>query len=172
MSCASVPTTCYLVNRLPSPVLHDKSPLETLFNMSPDYNQLRAFGCECYLYLRPDNAHKLAPRSFTSACIFLLIVFTFLATHHVIFNEGSFRFATTDNHSPPLVQQLALCIHAPPPLVSQLPILPFPIGFPSTSSHPPYHLSMLLKIPKQSKQPTYKNETTNRHPFSNNHECH
>jgi hypothetical protein len=36
-------TSCYLINRLPTPVLQNISPFQKLFNRSPDYNFLRIF---------------------------------------------------------------------------------------------------------------------------------
>ena len=38
---------CFLVNRLPSPVLNNISPFEKLFQVQPDYSFLRAFRCAC-----------------------------------------------------------------------------------------------------------------------------
>jgi hypothetical protein len=37
-------TACYLINRMPTPVLKNHSPFETLFKCSPDYQFLRVFG--------------------------------------------------------------------------------------------------------------------------------
>nr|AAT85031.1 putative polyprotein [Oryza sativa Japonica Group]ABF96679.1 retrotransposon protein, putative, Ty1-copia subclass [Oryza sativa Japonica Group] len=59
----------YLINRTPSRVLHDVSPLERLLGHKPDYNALRVFGCACWPNLRPYNKHKLQFRSTT--CTFL-----------------------------------------------------------------------------------------------------
>jgi hypothetical protein len=39
--------TTYLINRLPSKVIHDSTPLERLFDQKSDYSFLRAFGCAC-----------------------------------------------------------------------------------------------------------------------------
>ena len=52
-----------------TPILQHKSPYEVLFNIKPDYNLLRTFGCLCYPYLRPYSPHKLSARS--EQCIFL-----------------------------------------------------------------------------------------------------
>jgi hypothetical protein len=62
-------TSIYLINRLPSPVLQQESPLSKLFHHPPDYSILRAFGCLCYPLLRPYATHKLSFRS--KPCIFI-----------------------------------------------------------------------------------------------------
>jgi histone deacetylase 1/2 len=49
----------YLINRTPSKVLNYSTPLERLFDQTPDYSSLRVFGCACYPNLRPYNRHKL-----------------------------------------------------------------------------------------------------------------
>jgi hypothetical protein len=62
-------TACYLINRLPTPILHHHSPFEKLFQVSPDYSLLKIFGSACWPNLRPYNTNKLQPRSLQ--CIFL-----------------------------------------------------------------------------------------------------
>jgi hypothetical protein len=62
-------TAAFLINRLPMLVLHNVSPLEKLFDMTPAYSFLRTFGCACWPNLRPYNNHKLAFRS--KQCTFL-----------------------------------------------------------------------------------------------------
>jgi hypothetical protein len=62
-------TAIYLINRLPSPVIHNESPFSKLFNKAPDYTILRTFGCLCYPLLGPYANHKLSFRS--KPCILL-----------------------------------------------------------------------------------------------------
>jgi histone deacetylase 1/2 len=59
----------YLINRTPSKVIDYMTPLERLFNQTPNYSSLRVFGCACYPKLRPYNRHKLEFRS--KQCVFL-----------------------------------------------------------------------------------------------------
>ena len=60
---------CYLINRLPTPVIQNKSPFEKLFHFVPNYLFLKTFGCACLPNLQPYNSHKLQPRSLQ--CVFL-----------------------------------------------------------------------------------------------------
>jgi hypothetical protein len=62
-------TTCYLINHLPTPILKNASPFETLFCTPLDYYVLRIFGCACWPNLCPYASHKLQPRS--TQCIFM-----------------------------------------------------------------------------------------------------
>jgi histone deacetylase 1/2 len=41
-------TATYIINRLPTPVLNQKSPFEILYNKIPDYRFMRVFGCACW----------------------------------------------------------------------------------------------------------------------------
>jgi histone deacetylase 1/2 len=62
-------TATYLINRTPSKVIENSTPLERLYKMQVDYNSLKVFGCACWPNLRPYNPHKLAFRS--KQCAFL-----------------------------------------------------------------------------------------------------
>jgi histone deacetylase 1/2 len=59
----------YLINRLPSPILHHNSPFQTLFTEAPNYLKLRSFGCLCFPWLKPYHTNKLQPKSVP--CVFL-----------------------------------------------------------------------------------------------------
>ena len=62
-------STVFLINRLPTSTLNNKSPFECLFQKSPDYTSLRVFSCACYPFLRPYNNYKLQFRN--SKCLLL-----------------------------------------------------------------------------------------------------
>lgn len=62
-------TAAYLINRLPSRVINQDTPISCLFSIEPDYKSLRVFGCACWPNLRPYNTRKLAVRS--KRCVFL-----------------------------------------------------------------------------------------------------
>ena len=64
-----IESSVYLINRMPTHVLQNKSPFACLFHRTPDYNFLHTFGCLCFPFLHPYHAHKLDFRS--SPCVFL-----------------------------------------------------------------------------------------------------
>lgn len=59
----------YLINRVPSRIINNNTPLERLYNQQPDYSALRTFGCACWPHLRPYNSRKLEFRS--KRCVYL-----------------------------------------------------------------------------------------------------
>lgn len=93
----------YIINRLPSKLLQNKSPFELLFGASPNYDTFRIFGCRVFPYLRDYAPHKLAPRSIS--CVFIgyntnykgyqcldLSTSRVYTTRHAQFDESSFPF--------------------------------------------------------------------------------
>ena len=62
-------TAVYLINLLPTTVLHHSSPFQQLYAKPPDYTFLRPFGCVCFPLLRPYLRHKLDFRS--EKCVFI-----------------------------------------------------------------------------------------------------
>ena len=43
-------TTCYLINRVPSKVINNKTPFEILLGRKPNYDNLRVFGYLVYAH--------------------------------------------------------------------------------------------------------------------------
>ena len=96
-------TAVFLINRLPTPVLSNLSPYQSLFNLTPNYQKLRTFGCLCFPWLRPYVPNKLENRS--TPCIFVGYSLTQSAylcleplsgriyvSRHVRFNETEYPF--------------------------------------------------------------------------------
>ncbi|KAF7814697.1 Retrovirus-related Pol polyprotein from transposon TNT 1-94 [Senna tora] len=98
-------TAVFLINRLPTPLLHQRSPLEVLFSTKPNYLFLKTFGCTCYPHLRPYNPHKFAFKS--AKCTFIGYSLQhkgykclhpsgrIYISRHVHFDENDFPFAAT-----------------------------------------------------------------------------
>jgi hypothetical protein len=123
-------TATYLINRMPTRVIDNTSPIECLFHKTPDYSPLKIFGCACWPHLRPYNKHKLSFRS--KECVFL----GYSASHKgykcldvdsgrvyvsrdVIFDENVFPFARTSlepspdiPNPPPAVRNFHLADHS------------------------------------------------------------
>ena len=97
-------TVVYLINRLPTTSLDNKSPLEVLVKQIPNYNTLKFFGSACYPNLRPYNRHKMEFRSME--CNFLGYRLNhkgykcvdkskrIYISRDVVFNEEHFPFKT------------------------------------------------------------------------------
>lgn len=56
-------TAVFLINRLPTPLLQDKSHFQLFTSIKPDYSGIRVFGCLCYSSTSSKNRHKFKPRS-------------------------------------------------------------------------------------------------------------
>jgi len=59
----------FLLNRLPSKVLHNKSPYDILYGFFPNLAFIKVFGCEAFASTLAHNRTKLDPR--TKRCVYI-----------------------------------------------------------------------------------------------------
>jgi hypothetical protein len=64
-----VGTACYLVNRLPSSTLDDKTPQEVWTGKKPSLTHIKVFRCEAYIHVLKENKSKLDKKA--KKCIFI-----------------------------------------------------------------------------------------------------
>eukprot|EP00261_Vitis_vinifera_P034093 XP_019075336.1 PREDICTED: uncharacterized protein LOC109122571 [Vitis vinifera] len=65
----SVLAAAHLINRTPSPLLHNKTPFEILFGTPPSYAAIHTFGCLSFAHDQKSKGDKFASRS--RKCVFL-----------------------------------------------------------------------------------------------------
>jgi hypothetical protein len=127
-------TSCFLINRLPTPLLKNQSPYQKLFNRTPDYTFLKVFGCACFPNLRPYNTHKFSLRS--KECIFIgyspnhkgykcyhIESGYIYVSRDVIFHEDSFPFKSA-TPTPALPDSTPIYPHVLPSLPPTQSVLP------------------------------------------------
>ncbi|KAK9715248.1 hypothetical protein RND81_06G152600 [Saponaria officinalis] len=103
-------TASYLINRTPSALLQGKTPYEALFNKPPVYNNLRVFGCLCYVKHPRKDGDKFASRS--RRCIFVGYPFgkkgwevydldskDFFISRDVVFDESVFPMHNNNSNN-------------------------------------------------------------------------
>jgi hypothetical protein len=100
-------TVTYILNLLPTNTISAPTPYFALSCTTPSYAHLQVFGCACYPNTSTTAPQKLAPHS--CRCVFLgyssdykgyrcldLTTNHLLISRHVVFDESSFPFASSD----------------------------------------------------------------------------
>lgn len=75
----------YLINRTPSPLLHQETPYQLLYGQQVDYRHLGVFGDLCYASTLPSYRTKFDPRAVT--CIFVGYLLSSKDIDYMILNQ-------------------------------------------------------------------------------------
>ncbi|RVW29702.1 Retrovirus-related Pol polyprotein from transposon TNT 1-94 [Vitis vinifera] len=166
----AVLTACYLINRMPSSVLHDQIPHSLLFPDQPLYFlPPRVFGCTCFVHILTPGQDKLSAKAMK--CLFLgysrlqkgyrcysLETHRYFISADVTFFEDSPFFSTTSESLP--------VYHRRPRVVAPLPFpeapadsLPIPSASPAPALPSPNDLPIAVRKGTRS--------TRNPHPIYN-----
>lgn len=65
----AVLTAVHIINRVPSSIHNGFTPFQMLYDLKPEFDSLRVFGCTCFVLLPASSRTKLSARS--CMCVFL-----------------------------------------------------------------------------------------------------
>ncbi|KAJ9683174.1 hypothetical protein PVL29_018954 [Vitis rotundifolia] len=129
----AVLTACYLINRMPSSILHDQIPHSLLFPDQPLYFlPPRVFGCTCFVHILTPGQDKLSAKAMK--CLFVgysrlqkgyrcysIETHRYFISADVTFFEDSPFFSTT-SESLPISEVLPIPIVSPPDAMPPRPL--------------------------------------------------
>ncbi|KAM0024788.1 putative RNA-directed DNA polymerase [Helianthus debilis subsp. tardiflorus] len=113
-----VMTAAYIINRIPSKVLKNKTPYEVLLGKSPSYSHLRVFGCLAYYWNYDTRGDKFEPRGRPGVFlgypygtkgyrVYDLELHKLIVSRHVEFIEEKFPFSEVHNtKNEPLISKV------------------------------------------------------------------
>ncbi|CAH9102795.1 unnamed protein product [Cuscuta europaea] len=145
-------TACHLINKIPSRVLQNKSPLESLLHFFPQTRissdlDLRVFGCTAFVHIPPPHRGKLDPRSIK--CIFL--GYSPTQKGYKCYNPTTRKTYTsadvTFNEDTPFYTPTSQPVSQDTPHPSPLPTYTITSSPPHTISYPPKPLSPDIPSP-------------------------
>jgi hypothetical protein len=103
-------SVAHIINRIPTPLLSNKSSYQLLFSKVPSYSHLKVFGCLAYVSTLSRNKTKFDPRATPSIFIgyqhdmkgykfYNLQTQSVIISRNAIFHETIFPYATHIDHS-------------------------------------------------------------------------
>jgi hypothetical protein len=117
-------SAAHIINRIPTPLISNKSSCQLLFSKIPSYSHLKVFGCLAYVSTLSRNRTKFDPR--VAPCIFIgypygmkgfkfdnLQTQSIIISRHAIFHETIFPYASHIDHSSsptPIIENVPLII--------------------------------------------------------------
>ncbi|KAJ9555731.1 hypothetical protein OSB04_010345 [Centaurea solstitialis] len=90
-----VRTTIFLINRIPSKLLNNKTPYELMYGKIPDYSTIRVVGCLSFASTLPSSRHKFSPLAIPCVLIGFpshMKAYKMLLFKRCVFHEKVFPF--------------------------------------------------------------------------------
>nr|KYP56843.1 Retrovirus-related Pol polyprotein from transposon TNT 1-94 [Cajanus cajan] len=104
----AVSNAVFIINRVPTPIIDNKTPYELMFNQIADYNLVKTFGCLCYIATHTAHRKKFDLRARKSVFLgyktgvkgfiaYDLHAGSIVITRHVSFHEQVFPYESTNS---------------------------------------------------------------------------